>query len=335
MIAKRNLARGVISLLAGLTASAGLAYGAGQITIGGEALRIVDARVQGEQILLTSADGRLFTLPASTPGMAALLDGLESGRGFEARPLSVRDIIELLESGISEHTLRVYLETHRSRYELTKEDLLRLREAGASNAFLEFLIQSGRTASAYRSKQWKAYTYLEGMERDRERPGLESAAGLAQAAEPEFEGIPFFPFSFGVGGPVFGPAGPIFGLPVPPPTEPPAVEPPERRSLFVSSTAEDRPEPLKPGDPRALVRGTRWKPAGANRNVSSAGEPAASEDSVPSTSPVVSGSPARRQTPGTLGLGGTPSSSSGSSSSSSKGVIGTASSSRDSRRSIW
>ena len=55
----------------------------------------------------------------------------------------VTSVLELLQADVSEETIRTFVREKRGRYDLSTNDLLALKEAGASEAFMQFLIRAG------------------------------------------------------------------------------------------------------------------------------------------------------------------------------------------------
>ena len=149
-------------------------------------IHLVSYRIEGNQVILSSADGRLFSLPAGTPGVDALLETIDQNPGQEvpAGILTVQDIIDLLRAGISEETIAVYIEESGARYVLSKEDLLAIKKAGGSESFLQFLIRG-------RLRRVPSAGVRGGVPPEEAVP-VEPPA----VAEPEPSGIPIYPYVY-------------------------------------------------------------------------------------------------------------------------------------------
>jgi hypothetical protein len=115
-----------------------------QVTISGApSFTIVEAWQENGLVFLKSDDGRLYSVPLGSPGVE---EALAAGRVEQtsAGSPTVADILDLLGAGISEETIAQYVDAKRARYDLSKQDMIELKRAGASEAFLQFLIQAGK-----------------------------------------------------------------------------------------------------------------------------------------------------------------------------------------------
>ncbi len=255
------------------------AWAAFQVVVPGmESERIVETHVEGELLLLRTEEGRLYSIP---------LDSVEfqSQRVAEASTpalLSIPDIVELLLSGVSERTIRAHIEASAPpdvRYDITKKDLIDLKRAGASEAFIQYLIRLGRYGPMSTYVTWRS---PEGPRRD--EPSKVEVRGYAD--DDYQQGIPYFPYVY----PGCGSCGSYPYYPIRPgrpgyPSHPiypgggttnpsdgtqgtrPGYYPDERKSLFRSSTSPSRkpghgnlkPVPLPSGRSSNGKAWLRWK----------------------------------------------------------------------------
>lgn len=107
---------------------------------------IVDAWVEGPHVILKTQDGRLYSIPTSTPGIDLAEVELAAATERPADPLTVPDIIDMLRAGLSEATIKAHIQESGAEnvgLGLTKDELIELKQAGASEAFLQYLIRLG------------------------------------------------------------------------------------------------------------------------------------------------------------------------------------------------
>src|SRR4029434_7390410 len=65
-----------------------------------------------------------------------------------AKPLDVEVILDLLEAGVSEESIQRYVERSHYTVDLTADDLVDLKKAGASDELIAFLQETEGVASA-------------------------------------------------------------------------------------------------------------------------------------------------------------------------------------------
>ena len=153
--------------------------------------RVVEIWQQKGQLFLKGEDGRLYSVPLDVLSK----DQLESitveqiNRGLARSSDSVppvAEVLDLLRASVSEETIRTFVRGKRGRYDLSANDLLALKEAGASEAFMQFLIRAGGKK--------RFFAGYNGPPRDRSRDIV--AAPEAVYADPAPEGIPFYPYVY-------------------------------------------------------------------------------------------------------------------------------------------
>jgi len=164
------------------------AWAASPIVVPGlESEHIVETRVEGGLLLLRTEEGRLYSIPLDS----FELQSLPVAKPSMSTLLSIPDIMELLLSGVSEGTIRALIEADappNASYVLTKEDLIGLKRAGASDAFLQYLIRVGRYGPKSTYITWRT---PEGPRR--EEPQIQ----VQESAEETYEsGIPYFPYIY-------------------------------------------------------------------------------------------------------------------------------------------
>jgi hypothetical protein len=286
------------SILGVLLASATTSWAASQIVVPGlESERIVETRVDGELLLLRTEEGRLYSIPVNSVEFQSLQASEEP---TTPAILSVPDIVELLLSGVSEETVRAYIEASAPpnvRYDLTKADLIELKRAGASEAFIQYLIRLGRYGPMSTFVTWRS---PEGPRRE-EPPEVEVQGYADEGTQ---GGIPYFPYVFpgcGTCGsyPYYPlrPVHPIYpGHPIHPgwggggTTTPDGTEgsrpgyyPNERRSLFRSSTSGNvKPTPLPSGRSSNGKAWLRWKGSAGQRGKATANGISSNLEATPS-----------------------------------------------------
>ncbi len=171
-----------------------VSYGlaAAQIKISGlPETRMVEVWQERGQLFLKGEDGRLYSVPLNVLG-AEDLEGLTVerinrglSRSSDTAP-PVTDVLELLRAGISEETIRTFVRGRRGRYDLSTQDLLALKEAGASEAFMQFLIRAGG-----KRQFLPAYN---GPPRDRSQDVV--AVPEPAYTDPAPAGIPLYPYVY-------------------------------------------------------------------------------------------------------------------------------------------
>jgi hypothetical protein len=272
-------------------------WAASQIVVPGlESERIVETRVDGELLLLRTEEGRLYSIAVDS----VELQSLQASEPTTPAILSVPDIVELLLSGVSEETVRAYIEASAPtnvRYDLTKSDLIELKRAGASEAFIQYLIRLGRYGPMSTYVTWRS---PEGPRRE-EPPTIEVQGYADEGAQ---GGIPYFPYVFpgcGTCGsyPYYplSPVHPIYpGHPIHPgwggggTTTPDGTEgsrpgyyPNERRSLFRRSTSGNlKPTPLPSGRSSNGKAWLRWKGSSGRRGKATAYGDSSNLEATPS-----------------------------------------------------
>jgi hypothetical protein len=164
------------------------AWAAAPIVVPGlESEHIVETRVEGGLLLLRTEEGRLYSIPLDS----FELQSLPIEKPSMSASLSIPDIMELLRSGVSEGTIRAYIEANRppnGSYDLTKGDLIGLERAGASDAFLQYLIRVGRYGPRSTYVTWRS---PEGPRRE------EPQIVVRESTEETYQsGIPYFPYIY-------------------------------------------------------------------------------------------------------------------------------------------
>jgi hypothetical protein len=169
-------------------------YATAQISISGlPEMRVVEVWQDQGQLFLKSDDGRLYSVPLDTLEAQGLEDLAvdEINQGLTRTSNSVppvADILDLLRAGISEETIKTYVRGKRGRYDLSKEDLLELKGAGASDTFLQFLIRAGG-----KRRFFPAYS---GPPRDRRYDVPPPQSAQSSYSDPAPEGIPYYPYVY-------------------------------------------------------------------------------------------------------------------------------------------
>lgn len=164
---------------------------AAQIRISDLETRVVEVWQDKGQLFLKGEDGRLYSIPLSTlegrdiEGITAEEINRGLTRSSNTVP-SVAEVLELLRAGISEETIRTFVRGKRGRYSLSTDDLLELKQAGASEEFQQFLIRAGGKRQFFR-----AYN---GPPRDRSQDVV--AAPEPAYADPAPAGIPLYPYVY-------------------------------------------------------------------------------------------------------------------------------------------
>jgi hypothetical protein len=111
--------------------------------------RFVDAWIEGELLLLKTEDGRLYSVPVGSVELESIfVEEPDTGP-------TVSDINELLLAGVSESTIKAYIESSGARFEISKDDILSLKMAGASEAFIRYLIFRGGTGPQEAYITWR------------------------------------------------------------------------------------------------------------------------------------------------------------------------------------
>ena len=67
------------------------------------------------------------------------------------RPVTIDEVIQLTQSGISDETIITFLETREIRFVLSPQDIVRLRAAGISEELIRYLLHSATEQAANRS----------------------------------------------------------------------------------------------------------------------------------------------------------------------------------------
>ncbi len=153
--------------------------------------RVVEVWQDKGQLFLKSEDGRLYSIPLSTLE-GRDIEGItaeEINRGLTRSSNTVppvAEVLELLRAGISEETIRTFMRGKRGRYSLSTDDLLELKQAGASEEFMQFLIRAGGKRQFF-----PGYS---GPPRDRSQDVV--AAPEPAYGDPAPAGIPFYPYVY-------------------------------------------------------------------------------------------------------------------------------------------
>lgn len=154
---------------------------------------IVDAWVEGPHVILKTQDGRLYSIPASTPGINLAEVDLAAATKRPADALTVPDIIDMLRAGLSEATIKAQIQasgTENVGLGLTKDELIELKQAGASEAFLQYLIRLGPGGPKITTIRWRGPAWP--------RRPVEPSRTAPEPVETNTyqEGIPLYPYVF-------------------------------------------------------------------------------------------------------------------------------------------
>ena len=152
--------------------------------------RVVEVWQDKGQLFLKGEDGRLFSIPLDRLRPEDLegltVEQINRGLTKTSRDVpSVAEVLELLQAGVSENTIRTFVQGKRGRYDLSTSDLLALKHAGASESLMQFLIRAGG-----RKRFLPGYN---GPPRDRSR---DIVAQQPVYADPTPAGIPIYPYVF-------------------------------------------------------------------------------------------------------------------------------------------
>lgn len=154
---------------------------------------LVEAWTEGQHVILRVEDGRLFSIPLTTPGIDRALEGLSSAAAPPAGTVTISDIIDMLRAGISEATIKAHIQASGEEtvdLERTKDNLIALKQAGASEAFLQYLIRLGQKTPKTTLIRWGKPSWPP-------RP-VQDTPAIHQPAESVSyqEGIPLYPYVF-------------------------------------------------------------------------------------------------------------------------------------------
>jgi hypothetical protein len=105
--------------------------------------RTVPAPPAGEPVAPPpSATPQAERTPPPQPPPAAAVPAQPAAESSTDR--SYRDVLDLLRAGVSEEALLAKIRTENRRYDLTTDEILKLRAAGASEAVVAAMLRSGR-----------------------------------------------------------------------------------------------------------------------------------------------------------------------------------------------
>ena len=150
-------------------------------------INVVEVREEGEQLLIESDDGRLFSVARDHVSVEEIHRGLETS----SNEVTVAEILALLASGISERTITVYVQNRGAHFDLSAADLIELERAGAADSLLQFLIRAS-------GKQ----RLLPGYNGPRREAGQETSPSTTQPLSDSYstdkvpEGVPYYPFGY-------------------------------------------------------------------------------------------------------------------------------------------
>lgn len=154
---------------------------------------IVDAWVEGPHVILRTQDGRLFSMPASAPGIDLAMVELSSATERPADALTVPDLIDMLRAGLSEATIKAHIQARGMEnvgLGLTKDDLIGLKQAGASEAFLQYLIRLGPGGPKITYIRWSGPAWPP-------RPAEPTSTAPGPVETNTYQGgIPLYPYVF-------------------------------------------------------------------------------------------------------------------------------------------
>ncbi len=201
------------------------ASAASEIVIPGlESSQIVEAWVDDELLLLKAVNGRLYSVLLSSVDLSDFsfppddMDRLDQPAG--ASP-SLEDILELIRAGVSEANIRTFIETSADydwRMHLTAGDLVALKQAGAGEELIQFLLSFDGSRPRTTYIAWKTP-----FSPRKDLPPTVPSNKTTSSTDIEVrEGIPYFPYIY----PGYGYAGPTYPVFPPRPVHP--IEKPVR-----------------------------------------------------------------------------------------------------------
>jgi hypothetical protein len=156
---------------------------------------IVEARVDGELLLLKAANGRLYSVPLSYVELADFCF-LRSNRdpSRSAGP-SLEDILRLIREGVSAKNIRTFIDTFTDplwRLELTADDLVALKQAGASEELIQYLMSLESSRPGTTTIPWGT-PFSPRKELPPEAPTKKSVS----SADADVQGgIPYYPYVY-------------------------------------------------------------------------------------------------------------------------------------------
>jgi hypothetical protein len=157
-----------------------------------------EAWIEGDLLLIKTVEGRLYSVPVGSIDLD--FDTAGRDRPSHTGP-TLSDVIDLLHAGVSEQTIKAFIESRRVdelRFDISKESIIRLKQAGASEAFIQYLIRVGRSGPN------TTYIYWSGPSAPDQGPPTRNAPEPTRNESQQ--GIPLYPYVF----PGFGVSYPIY-----------------------------------------------------------------------------------------------------------------------------
>ena len=177
------------------------------IVPGLESDQIVEAWVKDELLMLKADNGRLYSVPLASVELADFTFSPENPISTAGLGPSLEDILDLIREGVSERNIRAFIETSTDRnwrWEPTAGDLVALKQAGASEELIQFLLSFDGSRPRITYIAWKTPF----SPRKDLPPTVPSKRTTSSTDINVQEGIPYFPYVY----PGYGFTGPTYPI---------------------------------------------------------------------------------------------------------------------------
>ncbi len=172
------------------------ASAASEIVVPGlESDKIVEAWVKDELLMLKADNGRLYSVPLASVELTDFSFSPESPISTAELGPSLEDILDLIREGVSERNIRAFIETSTGRHwrlDPTAGDLVALKQAGASEELIQFLLSFDGFRPRTTTIAWKTPF----SPRKDLPPSVPSKRTTSSTNINVQEGIPYFPYVY-------------------------------------------------------------------------------------------------------------------------------------------